>query len=128
MKKGDIIIALVVIILVGGFFLYTNKLNSRIEGDAFVEIKIDNDVIEYIKLEEGKTQEIKIDNEYGYNLIKIDGMSVQILEADCPDLDCVEIGKIFANKRGFKVIVCAPNHLSVKIVDETDDGSDSISN
>lgn len=115
MKKGDLILISSILIVAVAVFLYFQVNNKSDYENIYVEIKVDGKEYKKIELSEDYTEEIKIDNEYGYNLIYIDGYSVSILEADCPDHDCIEIGKITPNSP-LKVIVCAPHHLTVKLL------------
>lgn len=115
MKKGDIILISLFLVIAAAIFLYFQLSNRTNYDNIYVEIKIDSEVYKKIELSDDYTEKIVIDNEYGYNLIFIDGYSVRILEANCPDHDCIEIGKITPSTP-LKIIVCAPHHLSVELL------------
>ena len=55
---------------------------------------------------------LDIKTEFGENKIEIDGRSVKVIEADCPDQLDVKQGAI--NKPG-QMIVCLPNRLVLEL-------------
>ncbi len=138
MKK---IIAILLIFMLSGCGIAENiNLGGVKEGqNAYVEILYNGEVIEYllltddleIELEFIKGEEVKYlydaakdkdGNEIeraetfrGYNKIVIKDGLVDMLEADCPDQDCVHmkpIGRDSINPN----IQCAPNRIEVRIV------------
>ena len=60
--------------------------------------------------------EIKIESEEGYNVVKIHNHGAQITEASCPDKVCIHEGFI---TKPSESIVCLPNKVHIKII--TDD-------
>ena len=80
---------------------------------------------------DGKTYELPLSQEVrttittslGTNVILVEGGSVRISEADCPDLDCVRQGSLIAPG---KQIICLPHKLWVEVV--TDPGQASAMN
>ena len=54
----------------------------------------------------------KIINE---NIIQIKDKQISIIEADCPDKTCVNMGIL---KSAFTPIVCLPNHLVIQYVND----------
>ena len=60
----------------------------------------------------------------GKNVVHIEKKGVSIIEASCPDHVCMDTGVI---KNGVLPIICAPNHLMIKIEEKSAEGLDSIS-
>jgi hypothetical protein len=74
-------------------------------------------VREYVITDEVK-DEITIESEDGgYNRLRIEDGQIWIQDASCPDKICIYQGKI---SRNGEMIVCLPNGLFIKIVDESD--------
>lgn len=113
MKKKDLILILSIVLVIGIAFFANKILNSK--NGSKVEIYIGNKLYRTVPL--NKTENIKIDNEFGKNEIRIYNNGVEIHSADCPDKVCVNTG--FINKPN-QSIVCLPHKLSVKIVGEND--------
>jgi len=61
---------------------------------------------------------VNIESETGYNIMHIENGQIWIHEASCPDKICIYQGKI--SKNG-EMIVCIPNRMFIKIVDENDE-------
>lgn len=125
MKPMDYVLTgayILITIVMGVVFLRppSQDLNS-----FYLEIQIDNQLYQRVDLPSDSAQVIDIDNEFGHNVIVIEGMDVYIKEADCHDKLCIIQGKI--NKVG-EVIACLPNKLIVEIKGEKlDDDIDIIS-
>ena len=73
-------------------------------------------------------KEADVDTEYGHNRIRIQGRTVVMMEADCPDGYCKEQNAIGAEGGS---IICLPHHLVIEMVKEngetnTYDGVDAI--
>ena len=49
------------------------------------------------------------------NIIQIKDKQISIIEADCPDKTCVNMGIL---KSAFTPIVCLPNHLVIQYVND----------
>ena len=111
MKKKDIIlIAVVIIIALGGFF--GNKILNSKKGDM-VEIYVDNKLYKELPLNEEK--KVEIDRGKNKNTVYIHDDGVEMLHANCPDKVCVRTG--FIKKPG-ESIVCLPHRVNVKIISD----------
>ncbi|TCK90493.1 hypothetical protein EDC19_2255 [Natranaerovirga hydrolytica] len=126
MKKGDKIIAIILIGIIMGWGIF-QLVSNQVEADnRSVEIKVNDQVYESIPFTNiGDSQEIRVETERGYNIIKIDQDGAEVIEASCPDKICVHTPKV-TNSRG--IIACLPNRVSVEITGEEEDGLDEISN
>ena len=109
-------ILIVVFLLIAAALFVTLKLNEK-EGSVAV-ITLNGE--EYGRYPLSEEREIKIETEDGYNIVLIrDGM-VDVIEADCPNLICVNAHEI---KNTGETITCVPNRVSVTVVGD-DDGVD----
>ena len=103
------IFALFLMIIICLYFIFTPKTSPNT-----VEILQDNTVIQTINLDEvTSTKFIKINYGEHNNLIKIEPQQISIVEADCPDKICMQMGILKHNLP----IICLPNHLTIRYVD-----------
>lgn len=118
LTKGDkyliifiIITSIVSLIYIKNFASVYNKkyVKIQVDGKDYKTIYFDPKVV-------GK--ELKIETEFGYNLLEIGDGKVRVIEADCPDQLDVKQGYI--SKPG-EVIVCLPNKLVIEIMGEVED-------
>jgi hypothetical protein len=119
MKRGDIgiwAILLVGIVIVVAFMW--NGEEDDYQGITYAKISVDSEHYQTVELTD-ELKELEIRTDRGYNLIRIQHKSVQILDADCPDKLCVHMGAI--HKVGERV-VCLPNRVLVEIIGQTDEG------
>jgi hypothetical protein len=153
MKKGDVVIVLVSLVLMLSIFVGYQIYQKQFEGmDRLVEIRAynesskQNEVIYEIKLDSNvntevlfvEGQDIKIIDKNKdpqasfdlegiehYNIIKIFNNGIEVIEADCDNQDDVRKG--FTN-RLFDIIICLPHRLEVEITasEPIDDGLDGI--
>lgn len=109
MKKKDIILIAVVLVLALGAVLGNKIMNSG-KGDM-VEIYVDNSL--YKKVPISEEEKIEIDRGKNKNTVFIHDNGVEMLHANCPDKVCVRTG--FIKKPG-ESIVCIPHRVNVRIV------------
>lgn len=102
--RNDLIIFLVLIVFIGGLFLFKSK-----QKGATIVIKKNDQIEGYYSLD--KNQIINIDNE---NKIQIKNHEVFMIEATCPEHLCIKQGKIKTNGAA---IVCLPHHLVVEVIE-----------
>ena len=69
-------------------------------------------------IEGAQTFDIPCDG--GYNTIAVENGEVRVAAADCPDQTCVKMGAL--RSRALP-IVCLPHHLTIRFVDDAEDGS-----
>lgn len=123
MNKNDIKIIIGVLVIAGLFYLFNQYRISRMDTDnLFVEIKVDGERYQLIKL--GEEKEVKIKKEGRYNIIKVHDNGVEMVEANCPDHICTKTG--FISKVG-STIVCLPHKIYIEIIGNAKEELDAIS-
>jgi hypothetical protein len=112
-KKWDIIVIILLILL--SFIpqiIFGVILGKQYKG-TYAEITVDGKFYKKIPLSEHTGEdELEIKTKYGYNIVRVSGQSIQIIDADCKDKICVKAGII--SKPGQNVI-CLPHKLMVEI-------------
>jgi hypothetical protein len=111
MKKGDIVIAAVLLVSIAGFAfnLFMNK--DETATGSYAEITVDGEHYRTVALTE-EVQEVEIQTKRGYNLLQISEHGIEMINADCPDKLCIGFGHI--HTKGSH-IVCLPNRIFVEI-------------
>ena len=91
---------------------------------ATVRVKVGSELVKTFALQADTTYTIE-GKDGGTNQLVIQGGEAWLEDASCPDLLCVNMGKISRNGQS---IVCLPNQVVVDIVDEIaeDDGPDVV--
>ena len=121
MKKKDICLILVFLLIAGLIYLFTRN------GEVGNQVRITLDGKEYGTYSLTENREIPIQSEYGCNIVQIKDGMVFMKDADCPDKYCIHQGK---TARKNKSIVCLPHKLMVEVVeaskDKSADGIDAI--
>lgn len=121
MKKKDFILIAFIFAIIVSLLGYV-KFKDAKQTASFVQIYKNNELYKEIPLDEDAEFTIK-DGEFE-NKIKIHDNGVEVVEANCPDKVCVKTG--FINKPS-QSIVCIPNKINIKIIDEkSDDKIDAI--
>lgn len=111
MKKNDFVLigALLLLCGVGAIFFFT-RADDTVRHAVITQ---DNVQLYDIPLTgHTGTEEIVIADEDGTNTIRIEGETIAVIHADCPDLVCVKTGK--ASKKG-DVIACLPHKLLIEV-------------
>lgn len=113
MTKGvRICLAVAVILFVGA--IIAALIVSRPADGSTVVITRDGEVLYELDLEEDR--EIRIDYEDGgYNIVRITGGEISIIDADCPDKTCIKTGIL---RSADIPIVCLPHHLVIRFKGE----------
>lgn len=108
----DIMLAVTILVLAGGFYIGYRVLNR--EPAVYVEVSLNSHVVEQLDL--SKDTEVVIQGyKGGTNTLVIENGQVYISHATCPDKVCIYQGKI---SRPGEMIVCLPNLMIAKIVGE----------
>ena len=111
MKKNDLVLigALLLLCGIGAVFFFT-----RTDNEMRHAVITQNNVQLYDIQLTGHTgtEEIVIADEDETNTIRIEGETIAVIHADCPDLVCVHTGK--ASKKG-DVIACLPHRLLIEV-------------
>lgn len=116
-KKADILVIFLIILTSFFIYFFTNKLPKENENSSKkVVITVDGKIFKEVSL--NKDIDIEINSQYGNNVVHIENGEVQMFESDCKDKICMKMGKISLNGDS---IICLPNRLMVKIVDDAPD-------
>lgn len=59
--------------------------------------------------------EVRVETEYGYNILRVSHGAIEVAEADCSEQVCVHQGAITDS---LIPIVCLPHHLVIQIEDQ----------
>ncbi|MEE0751636.1 NusG domain II-containing protein [Frisingicoccus sp.] len=108
MKKGDIILVCIVLLLgIAGFFVI--KYMNREDGGTLT-VTVDGKIYETYDLD--KDQEVSLEIDGWYNRFEIRDGRVSMIEADCPDHYCVDHAAI---DKVNETIVCLPHRVVLEI-------------
>jgi len=125
MKKMDFIIIILLLVFSAISLFALGIYRERPVDIRLVEIKVDGEVYESFEWTEGLEKEIKLDTQFGLNIILVDRDGLRMKYSDCPDQVCVRDGTI--NSPG-EILVCLPHRLIVEIKGKRDgDGIDDFS-
>ena len=111
MKKNDLMLIGALLLLCG---IGTAFFSMRADSEARHAVIMQNNVILYDIPLTGHTgmEEIRIADGDGENIIRIEGETIAVIDADCPDLVCVHTGA--ASQKG-DVIACLPHKLLIEV-------------
>jgi len=108
--------AVAVALLAGVWFAY-RRLAVEPGGVAIIEV--DNRPVKTVPLLPGATaRRFTVQGTRGELLIEVDGESIRVVEADCPDKVCIGMG---TKSRPGEVIVCMPNRVIIRVEDSPSD-------
>ena len=110
MKKGDIIVLVLVSFLAIGLLLF-NVYRTQSDDFIKVEVRINGEVVDTFSLDEDL--EKIYESEFGMNKLTILDHVVSVSDADCRDQICVD------TKHGTSIgdaIVCVPNRFTVELI------------
>ena len=112
-KKGDFVLAAVLVIVIAVCFAGVQVYKSSDRGTHKVAVIKQNDtVIKKIDLDKVvEPQKLEIKGSYA-DVILIEKGRIRFVDANCPDLVCVKSG--WLTKKG-DMAVCLPNRVSIKI-------------
>lgn len=114
MKKNDLLIIAIILVLALAFFGYERVSRKNEVSDVlYADIYYDGQLYEHVPLAEEKTVTIEKGNVK--NVIQIKNNSVYMVEANCPDNICVDSGPIDSVREN---IVCLPNKVYVVVKGE----------
>ena len=106
MKKLDFLIIIIALVLAGIFLIIT--LNGK-RGNT-VEIVVDGEVTASFTMD--SDTEYRVETDQGWNIVRIKGGYVTVIESDCPNQICVKHKEI--SKSG-ESIICLPHKMIVRI-------------
>ncbi|MDK2919530.1 MAG: hypothetical protein PWQ37_2263 [Candidatus Petromonas sp.] len=114
MKKGDIVIILIVLIIGISNIVFINVSNSQTDK-KYVVIRVDKEVVQKISIDSGtnKIYEFKFGDEIGYVEVRDGKVRMQKMDKRiCPQQICSLTGWI---EKKHETIVCLPNKISINI-------------
>lgn len=109
MKRKDFILIGIILFIIAISFGANYMLNSS-DADK-IEIYVDNKLYKTYSI--NANEEINIETDNGYNIVKIHDHGVEVTEASCPDEVCIHSGFI---TKASESIVCLPNKVNIKII------------
>jgi len=116
LKKGDLILFGVIIIIIASAFLISNLSHNNSAGKT-AEIIHNGKVLRTFDLNSiTKSEDITIDDKY-HNIIRVEQGRIRFLESTCPDQICVKTGWLTSNG---DIAVCLPNQAIIKITGKAD--------
>ncbi|SBW11053.1 conserved exported hypothetical protein [uncultured Eubacteriales bacterium] len=115
MKKRDIIIIGAVLAVAAALFAGAWLL-ARQGAEDYVNIYVGGELYKSVPLDEDQVVEVS-QNGGLVNHIEIKDGVVRMLDANCSNQDCVDMGPMSAEHPGlmFGVIVCLPHQVSVEL-------------
>lgn len=119
MKKNDWFLLITVLSVAALIFLIRFFVGDKHPG--YVTVRVDGEITETFDL--SKDRVVKLNN--GSNTIQIEGGTVDMIAADCPDKLCVHQKAISKNNES---IICLPNKLVVQIVSQNEAELDAVTN
>lgn len=97
--------------LCGGYYLLRGGT-----GAAVASVYVDGELRDTFDLSAAVIPyEVKVETEYGYNILRISRGAIEVAEADCSEQLCVKQGTVTDS---LIPIVCLPHHLVIQIDDE----------
>lgn len=118
MKKRDIQVILIIIVIAILFFLGFKYFQKEIGNKNYVVISVDGEEYKRVSLTEPQT--VIIDKNGRHNEIEITENGVFVKNANCDNQDCILQGE--ANLQNIEErimggwIVCLPNKVSIELV------------
>ncbi|MEG1795252.1 MAG: NusG domain II-containing protein [Clostridium sp.] len=112
-KKWDVIIIIVLVMI--SFvpyiiFTYSQRNNT---GEIYAVVSVAGEEYKKIRLDNHTTtEEFTVKTPEGFNIIRIEGSTIGVIDADCPDKVCILPGLV--NKVGER-LVCLPHKVVVEI-------------
>lgn len=107
MKKLDFLLIIILLIVFG---ILPLVLFGSTERKDKVFVSVDGKTVASFDILTDR--ETKIETEYGTNVLRIQDRKVSIVDADCPNQECMHMGSI---SNSYKRIICLPHHLDVYI-------------
>lgn len=125
-KKANIIAGICVVVLALAGLVSWIFIRQAGQANKIAVIYQNGVVVKQIDLEKvTKSYEFTLKNkEGGSNTIKVEPGGISVVEASCPDHTCMHAGVI---TNGVVPIICAPNHLTIKIEEKKTADFDQIS-
>lgn len=111
MKLGDKIL-LIIICVTTIAYLGLSRLNEPDIDTLYVQISQNGTILHKLQLKDIEETKLTFEWDGKYNIVKITNEYVEIIEANCPNQQCVIQGRI--NRPG-QSIICLPHRLVVEL-------------
>ncbi|MDP8207256.1 MAG: NusG domain II-containing protein [Candidatus Electryonea clarkiae] len=118
-RIGDIAAIALLFILSLGVILFSYLYGKNIGTKAIVTIEGKKSLV--LSLDEPSRVSVK--GHIGDTIIEVDERGVFVVSSPCTYKYCIKLGHV---QREGQTIVCAPNHISIRIVGGNDDGLDGV--
>ena len=110
-----IIIATIVFLALGSYILFSYVVFTGYADG--VEIFVDGKEYASYKFSEiNDIKVLKIETDYGYNILEISDKGAKMIDASCPDKMDVKMGEI---SQVGQMIICVTNKISVRVTGES---------
>lgn len=119
MKRGDraMLVTLTVILVVSSVVWGIRSMTAAPDVMS-AEIIQDGKLLKRVLLKKGDTaREFVIKYKGGLNRLKAEDGKIAVIEADCPDKDCVKRGWL---KRPGDSAICLPHRLVIRLIGESE--------
>ena len=119
MKKWDVAVVLVALVVAGGLY-FSGFLRADTPGGIAV-VYVDG--VAETRLSLLHNGEYRVETEHGYNLVVVKDGKAEIIDADCPDKICVNHKPISLKNES---ISCLPHKVVVEIEAGNDNAVDAV--
>jgi hypothetical protein len=113
---------LITLVLLSAAALFHVLPGLIMDGGGTVEVMSDNKVVGFYDL--GEDRSLTVNGPLGKTVVIVEKGRVRIKESPCPGKQCVNMGD--CGEEG-GVLVCVPNRVVVRIVEEGSDELDAVS-
>ena len=119
MKRGDraMLYILVMILAVSGV-VWGIRYMTAVPDVMSAEITRDGKLLQRVLLKKGDAaREFVVEYNGGLNRLKAEDGKIAVIEADCPDKDCVKRGWL---KKPGDSVICLPHRLVIRITGQSE--------
>lgn len=119
MRRGDrtMLKILIAILIICGF-VSGMRLMTKAPDEINAEIIQDGKLLKRVLLKKGDpAREFVVEYKGGRNVLKTEDGKIAVIQADCPDKDCVKRGWL---KKPGDSAVCLPHRLVIRISGESE--------
>ena len=119
MRRGDrMMLRILLVILITGGVLWGTRYFTAGPEAVTAEISRDGQLIQKLLLKKGDPpKEFTVEFSGGFNRLMTEDGGIAVVDADCPDRDCVKRGWL---RRPGDSAVCLPNRLVIRISGKTE--------
>jgi len=119
MRRGDrAMLRIFLAILITSGVIWSIRAATKNPEVMNAEITQEGKLVQRILLKKGDpTREIIVRYKDGYNKIKVEDGRISVIEADCPDKECVKRGWL---KKPGDSAICLPHRLVIRLTGEAE--------